>query len=95
MNIFINFKYSYFNKNYLITKQNKTKQNKIKKAIGIALESLRLDIIEKAIKAGESKELLSYVLNASMTLVQNLNARNEVNWQEIILLNNWYFLILK
>jgi len=79
MNIFINFKYSYFNKNYLITKQNKTKQNKIKKAIGIALESLRLDIIEKAIKAGESKELLSYVLNASMTLVQNLNARNEVN----------------
>jgi len=49
-----------------------------KQAIGIALESLRLDIIEKAIKAGDSKELLSYVLNASMTLVQNLNARNEV-----------------
>ncbi|ORX44150.1 hypothetical protein BCR36DRAFT_586280 [Piromyces finnis] len=49
-----------------------------KQVIGIALESLRLDIIEKAIKAGDSKELLSYVLNASMTLVQNLNARNEV-----------------
>jgi len=49
-----------------------------KQAIGIALESLRLDIIEKAIKTGDSKELLSYVLNASMTLVQNLNARNEV-----------------
>lgn len=49
-----------------------------KQAIGIALESLRLDIIEKAIKAGDSKELLSYVLDASMTLVQNLNARNEV-----------------
>lgn len=49
-----------------------------KQAIGIALESLRLDIIEKAIKAGDSKELLSYVLNTSMTLVQNLNARNEV-----------------
>jgi len=49
-----------------------------KQAIGIALESLRLDIIEKAIKAGDSKELLSYVLVSSMTLVQNLNARKEV-----------------
>lgn len=49
-----------------------------KQAIGIALESLRLDIIEYAIKQGDSKELLTYVLNTCMTLVQNLNVRNEV-----------------
>ncbi|KAI8977190.1 armadillo-type protein [Mycotypha africana] len=48
-------------------------------AIGIALESRRLDIVEAMIKRGEdSNKLLSYVLDVSMTLVQNLEFRNEV-----------------
>ncbi|KAJ3088234.1 proteasome regulatory particle base subunit [Quaeritorhiza haematococci] len=49
-----------------------------KQAIGIALESLRLDIIEKAIKQGNAKELLAYLTEASMTIVQNLDFRNKV-----------------
>ena len=47
-------------------------------AIGIALESRRLDVVEKAIKLGDSKALLNYVTESSMTLVQNLDFRNKV-----------------
>jgi 26S proteasome regulatory subunit N2 len=47
-------------------------------AIGIALESRRLDIIKSIIQKGDSDKLLTYVLDVSMTLVQNLEFRNEV-----------------
>ncbi|KAG1142270.1 hypothetical protein G6F37_006621 [Rhizopus arrhizus] len=47
-------------------------------AIGIALESRRLDIIESNIQKGDANQLLAYVLDVSMTLVQNLEFRNEV-----------------
>ncbi|EIE88462.1 hypothetical protein G6F46_008395 [Rhizopus delemar] len=47
-------------------------------AIGIALESRRLDIIELNIQKGDANQLLAYVLDVSMTLVQNLEFRNEV-----------------
>lgn len=48
------------------------------KAIGIALESRRLDVIEEIISKGQASELLAYVLEVSMTLVQNLDFRNKV-----------------
>ncbi|RKO84054.1 armadillo-type protein, partial [Blyttiomyces helicus] len=46
--------------------------------IGIALETMRLDVIEEAVLKGDAQELLSYVLEASMTIVQNLDFRNKV-----------------
>ncbi|CAB4395122.1 uncharacterized protein OCT59_026377 [Rhizophagus irregularis] len=49
-----------------------------KQAIGIALEARRLDIIEQAISKGQASDLLAYVLEVSMTLVLNLDFRNEV-----------------
>ncbi len=48
-----------------------------KQAIGIAMEARRLDEVEKAIKQGNQKELLDYVLTSSMNLVQNLEFRNK------------------
>ncbi|ORX85159.1 26S proteasome regulatory complex, non-ATPase subcomplex, Rpn2/Psmd1 subunit, partial [Basidiobolus meristosporus CBS 931.73] len=47
-------------------------------AIGVSLESRRLDILEEAINKGDAHELLPYVLDISMTLVQNLEFRNKV-----------------
>ncbi|KAG1473109.1 hypothetical protein G6F56_001140 [Rhizopus delemar] len=47
-------------------------------AIGIALESRRLDIVESNIRKGDADKLLAYVLDVSMTLIQNLEFRNEV-----------------
>ncbi|CAO3657434.1 unnamed protein product [Mucor hiemalis] len=47
-------------------------------AIGIALESRRLDIVKMIIQKGDADKLLSYVLDVCMTLVQNLEFRNEV-----------------
>jgi 26S proteasome regulatory subunit N2 len=52
--------------------------NELKHAIGIALETKRLDILENAIRHGDPVELLSYSMDVSMTLVQNLGFRNEV-----------------
>ncbi|KAG2187164.1 hypothetical protein INT44_004836 [Umbelopsis vinacea] len=49
-----------------------------KQAIGIALESKRLDVVEDVISKGNPHELLSFVIEVSMTLVQNLQFRNEV-----------------
>ncbi|CAG8526274.1 17299_t:CDS:10 [Acaulospora morrowiae] len=49
-----------------------------KQAIGIALEARRLDVIEQIISKGQASELLSYVLEVSMTLVLNLDFRNKV-----------------
>ncbi|KAI9101952.1 armadillo-type protein [Phlyctochytrium arcticum] len=49
-----------------------------KQAIGIALETMRLDILQEAATKGDAQSLLSYVLEAAMTIVQNLSFRNEV-----------------
>ncbi|CAO3613493.1 unnamed protein product [Cunninghamella blakesleeana] len=47
-------------------------------AIGIALESRRLDVVKAMIQQGNSTKLLPYVLEVSMTLVQHLEFRNQV-----------------
>ncbi|KAI9360703.1 armadillo-type protein [Pilaira anomala] len=47
-------------------------------AIGIALESRRLDVVKSIIQKGDANKLLTYVLDVCMTLVQNLEFRNEV-----------------
>ncbi|KAI8897971.1 armadillo-type protein [Globomyces pollinis-pini] len=47
-------------------------------AIGISLESLRLDMLETSITKGNAAELLPYVLEGAMTIVQNLGFRNKV-----------------
>ncbi|KAJ3101281.1 proteasome regulatory particle base subunit [Phlyctochytrium planicorne] len=50
-----------------------------KQAIGIALESLRLDVLEATIVKGNAqKELLSYILEAAITIVQHIDFRNKV-----------------
>ncbi|TPX45587.1 hypothetical protein SeMB42_g03942 [Synchytrium endobioticum] len=51
-----------------------------RQAIGIALESRRLDVIERAclLDPTQTKDLLVYVLESSMTLVQHITFRNEV-----------------
>ncbi|KAJ1554728.1 proteasome regulatory particle base subunit, partial [Cladochytrium tenue] len=49
-----------------------------RQAIGIALEAQRIDVIENAVKKGSKKELLAYVLECSLTIVQNLSFRNKV-----------------
>ena len=49
-----------------------------KQAIGIALEAHRLDVIETSILKGNQKDLLQYVLDAGLTIVQNLELRNKV-----------------
>ncbi|KAI8818052.1 armadillo-type protein [Fimicolochytrium jonesii] len=49
-----------------------------KQAVGIALETLRLDILEAAVNKGDAQSLLSYLLDATMNIVQNLSFRNEV-----------------
>ena len=47
-------------------------------AIGIALESRRLDVVKSIVQKGDSSKLLTYVLDVCITLVQNLEFRNEV-----------------
>ncbi|KAL1935717.1 hypothetical protein VTP01DRAFT_4857 [Rhizomucor pusillus] len=47
-------------------------------AIGIALESRRLDVLKSMIAKGSPHKLLPYVLEVCMTLVQNLEFRNQV-----------------
>ncbi|KAI9364396.1 armadillo-type protein [Zopfochytrium polystomum] len=49
-----------------------------RQAIGIGLEALRLDVIEKAVVQGNKRELLGYVLECSLTIVQELEFRNKV-----------------
>jgi len=50
---------------------------KYKQAVGIALETRRLDIFEQAIlKSGEVPEMLSYCLNICMTLLESRQFRN-------------------
>ena len=48
-------------------------------AVGMALESLRLDLLETAISRGDDiPNLLNYVLNAAMNYAQDLDFRNQV-----------------
>lgn len=56
-----------------------------KQAIGIALESKRLDVIEDVISKGNPHELLAFVVEVSMTLVQNLQFRNQVHFLKSIM----------
>ena len=49
-----------------------------KQAIGIALEARRLDIMEAAIQKGNPTELAKYTLDVTMTLIQNLDFRNNI-----------------
>lgn len=48
-----------------------------KQAIGIAMESRRLDVVETAIRQATDANLKSYVLDISMNVVQNLDFRNK------------------
>ncbi|KAG2183158.1 hypothetical protein INT43_006153 [Umbelopsis isabellina] len=59
-----------------------------KQAIGIALESKRPDVIEDVISKGNPHELLAFVVEVSMTLVQNLQFRNQVLRLLVKLYNN-------
>ena len=48
-------------------------------ALGIALETRRLDIFKKAIlESDDQQSMLSYALKVTMTLIQNRSFRNEV-----------------
>jgi 26S proteasome regulatory subunit N2 len=47
-------------------------------AIGIALESRRLDIVQDAVKKGDTPSLLKYVMDCSMHLIQHRGFRNQV-----------------
>lgn len=49
-----------------------------KQVIGIALESLRLDVVEDAINKGDKLELLDYVRTTSMNIIENIEFRNKV-----------------
>ncbi|OLL23474.1 26S proteasome regulatory subunit rpn2, partial [Neolecta irregularis DAH-3] len=49
-----------------------------KQAIGIALESRRLDVIQHAFKESKDERLMGYVLEVSLTIVQNRAFRNKV-----------------
>lgn len=57
-------------------------------AIGIALESRRLDIVKAMVEKGDSAKLLPYVLEVSMTLVQQLEFRNQVK-RRLLMLAFW------
>ncbi|KAI9310565.1 armadillo-type protein [Dichotomocladium elegans] len=46
--------------------------------IGIALEARHLDVVKTMIEKGSPKKLLPYVLEVCMTLVQNLEFRNQI-----------------
>ena len=55
------------------------KDKEYKQAIGISLETRRLDIFERAVKeSSDMSDLLSYSMKICMTLVQNLEFRNNV-----------------
>ncbi|KAJ3348401.1 proteasome regulatory particle base subunit [Entophlyctis luteolus] len=50
-----------------------------KQALGVALESQRLDVIEQTVlKCPAQQELLSYLMEASLSLVSSLEFRNKV-----------------
>src|SRR5690606_23162383 len=53
--------------------------SQFKQAIGIALETRRMDIFEKAIRqSGDLTNMLAYAFKITMSLIENLQYRNEV-----------------
>ena len=53
--------------------------NTLTQALGIALETRRLDIFKKSILESEDQQsMLTYALKVTMTLIQNRSFRNEV-----------------
>lgn len=53
--------------------------NQYHQAIGISIESMRLDVLEEAITKGDATgSLLNYVLESAMSIIQNLKFRNQV-----------------
>ncbi|KAI9225133.1 armadillo-type protein [Blastocladiella britannica] len=52
--------------------------HEFKQAIGIALESRRLDVIQDAVKLGDAASLLQYVLECSLNVVQHRGFRNQI-----------------
>lgn len=53
-------------------------EKEYKQAIGIALETRRIDIVKKALLAGDTQVLGRYVLDCSMSLVTNFEFRKEL-----------------
>ena len=49
-----------------------------KQALGIALESKRLDMIKRILEVANDSSLLAYILDAVMSIVTSLDLRNEV-----------------
>ncbi|KAK0557696.1 proteasome regulatory particle base subunit [Tilletia horrida] len=52
--------------------------SEFRQAVGIALETRRLDIIERVFSVSQDRALLAYTLDAVMTVVQSLDLRNKV-----------------
>ncbi|KAJ3068676.1 proteasome regulatory particle base subunit [Podochytrium sp. JEL0797] len=49
-----------------------------KQALGIALEAQRLDMIEQTVLKGNQNELLTYLMDATLSLISSLEFRNKV-----------------
>ncbi|KAK0535119.1 proteasome regulatory particle base subunit [Tilletia horrida] len=49
-----------------------------RQGVGIALETRRLDVIERVFSVSKDRALLAYTLDAVMTVVQSLDLRNKV-----------------
>ncbi|KAI8619564.1 armadillo-type protein [Chytriomyces sp. MP71] len=49
-----------------------------KQALGIALEAQRLDVIEETVLKGNQGELLTWLMDASLSIVSSLDFRNKV-----------------
>ncbi|RKP35290.1 armadillo-type protein [Dimargaris cristalligena] len=52
--------------------------NEYKMVIGIALEARRLDLLEKALKLGNTAELFAYLQDSCFPLLQHMEARHNV-----------------
>jgi len=54
------------------------KDKEYKQAVGIALDARRLDVIERIFEETKNSEILTYILEAAMTIVLKLDFRNRV-----------------
>jgi 26S proteasome regulatory subunit N2 len=55
------------------------KDKEFKQAVGIALDARRLDVIERIFENTKNSEILTYILEAAMTIVLKLDFRNRVS----------------
>lgn len=55
------------------------RDNESKQAVGIALEARRLDVIERVFNETKDSSILTYTLEAAMTIVMKLDFRNRVS----------------